>query len=274
MMSKKNMLILGGLALGGVGLASMMLEEGDGGDIPQQIKERAGRLLGGGGETTTTTTTTGEVAGAKKDTFAQPDVYFAAFPTGEDAFGVTENQDKPAAQRGGGGGGGGDFAYAESIPYGEDITTKKEAVSRTMLPIAPAGVAAKGAIQAAAVTEAQRVSRAGVAGGGAITSFLKDVGGFAISTPRRIGSAGAAAGGAISSAARGVTGISKKEKTSTLPSGAVSTVSALQRGFARRASGGGSSSSTSKTATSKKSTYVRRSKKGYTYSKTGSLTRK
>jgi hypothetical protein len=213
MVSKKDGLILAGLLVGGVGLASMMVEA-DGGDAPlKQIRERAGKILGG--ETTTTTTTGGET---KKESYTQPDVFFAAFPTDEDVFGVVESQDKPAAQRGGGG-----MTSAQRTAYDIMAATamrggvytpskkeKKEPYDPSLLAIAPAGVAGKGAIQAAAGVEAQRISGAGVAGGSAITSFLKDVGSLIGGAPSRISTAGVAGKGAISSAVRGVTGISKK----------------------------------------------------------------
>jgi hypothetical protein len=105
-----------------------------------------------------------------------------------------------------------DIMSATAMGGGVYTPPKKESYDPSLLAIAPAGVVAKGAIQAAAVTEAQRVSRAGVAGGGALTSFLKDVGGFIGGTPSRISTAGVAGKGAISSAISGVTGISNKDK--------------------------------------------------------------
>lgn len=118
--------------------------------------------------------------------------------------------------------------------------TQRASISRTFLPMAPAGVASKKAISAAVSAEALRVSRAGVASSGAIGAFAKDVGGYVASSPRMIGAAGAASSRAISSAVRGVTGISKKEVGSALPSGSASVVSTLQSGFVSRAMGGAS----------------------------------
>lgn len=119
--------------------------------------------------------------------------------------------------------------------------TQRAPISRTFLPVGPAGVASKKAITAAVSAEAKRVSRAGVAGSGAIGAFAKDAGSYAVSSPRRIGSAGGASSRAISSAVRGVTGITKKEIGSALPSGSASVVSTLQSGFVSRATGGASS---------------------------------
>jgi hypothetical protein len=119
--------------------------------------------------------------------------------------------------------------------------TQRAPISRTFLPVGSAGIASKKAITAAVSAEAKRVSRAGVAGSGAIGAFAKDAGSYAVSSPRRIGSAGVASGRAISSAVRGVTGITKKEVGSALPSGSASVVSTLQSGFVSRATGGASS---------------------------------
>jgi hypothetical protein len=232
----KNKMVAGGLLIGAGALIANELDMfGDKDDIPlpEKIKQKAGGILGSGAGVTPGTIY--NIPASAGVTFPKAPDYRNVFSSLLAPTGVVENQAKPSARRGG----GRDFAYAESIPYGADVP-KKEVVSRTFLPIAPAGVAAKGAIQTAAGVEAQRISRAGVSGGGAITSFLKDVGGYAVSTPGRRGSAGVVSSRAISSAVRGVTGISKK------------------------------STSTPK----KKSTYVRRSQKGYTYSKTGSLTKK
>jgi hypothetical protein len=241
MMSKKNMLIIAGLAVGGLGVASMMAE--DGGDAPlEQIRERAGNILGSAGETTTTTTTTGgEQAGyAKKDIFgAQPDVVFAAFPTDEDVFGqdpVVESQDKPAARRGG----GGDFAYAESIPYPADVT-KKESLITGAGKILGESYAAQGK------------------GRGGLTSFRETKATLPSKvrgepTPRISKKEGArapveAAIGYVSGGATGLWGAMSRsyatkgkgmsgsvkavstKKSTTLPSGAASTATALQRGF-------------------------------------------
>ena len=135
-LTKKNMLIIAGLAVGGLGVAGLLAEgSGDGGEnIQEKIRQRAGNILG--------TTGNGEAGTTTYNIPARGDIVFpgqeAAFDwgawlnsqLGEGENGaVTETGERDTARRGGG---GGDFAYAESIPYPADVTKKESLISSAL----------------------------------------------------------------------------------------------------------------------------------------------
>jgi hypothetical protein len=238
-MKKEHVIIIAGVGIG-IAAFSGLFEKKPPGDGEKEGEygspfEMFGRILGSqGGE-----------PGITYNLPQQPAVTFPDIPYTESfRQPIVEVPQRDVARRSGAG-----MTSAQRTAYdimsvvgrggGTYTAPKKETVSRTLLPIAPAGVAAKGAIQAAASTEAQRISSAGVAGGGALTSFFRDIPKIPSYAAKKISSAGVAGSGSISSAVRSVSGGSKKPAPTT----------------------------------SKKSTYVRRSKTGYTY-RGGKLTPK
>jgi hypothetical protein len=243
-MSKKNMLIIAGIAVGGLGLASMMLENGDGGEnIPEKIKQRAGNILG--------TTGTGEVGSTVYNIPARGEI---VLPSQEAPFEwgawldsqlvgngekgvVTETQDKPIAQRGGHGAA---FAIAESIPYGEDVvTSKKIPYDPSIASPAEAPYYAGRDIRAAVLGTGAHIGKSGVAMKESFAGLYGDILGRGVPAtstqitttpgvlrPEAVGTAGAAMSrsfrGLFSSIAkagsnwsRGITGVAKKEYAAT-----------------------------------------------------------